>query len=364
MRVFCKKTAVMAVLLMSLLMTGCTHIREIVSRYEAVPTEAVKVTSESEYTYLSNEEEILEMLVTTMKNNKSSCSFNVGEKELVNADLWMVKLGGISNISVEWSMVQNGYNVYVTMEYWDNYPIVAAYEKNDTTGLTARQAKLFEKYCQILGECVTADMSSYEKELAIHDYLVENIEYDTTQEAEYTHSAYGALINGTSVCDGYAECFKTLMDMIGIQSIVVTGEGNGENHCWNMVMLDGAWYHVDVTWDDPVGGMELISHKYFNMSDVDMNMEHKWDTGKYPAAVGTKYSYYLLGDIKQIYSQDEFNSYIGQCISDRADSIEAVVHADVSLDEALKAAGLSLSYTYNIIDRGIFKVYEMTITYK
>jgi hypothetical protein len=360
---FYRKAGFMTAMLLSCVLTGCTQIKDIVGRYESEPKQTVKETFETEYTVLNDDDEILALLLDTMKNNKNSCSFNVETQDLINTKRWMTKLAGISNISVEYSKAAQGYNVYLSLEYWDNYPIVEAYEKNDRTGLTAKQVTLLNRYEQILDECVRTDMSAYEKELAVHDYLVEHVEYDSTQAAEDTHTAYGAVVLGRAVCDGYMESFQTLMDLLGIQSICVVGEGNGEPHGWNMVCLDGAWYHVDVTWDDPVGGTGMTSHKYFNVADSEMGMEHIWDRTVYPAAAGIRYSYYLCGDITQVYSQEEFNSFMSACLKQHMDQIEVVVHGSMNFEEALKSAGMSFNYSYNIIDRGSFKVYEMSITY-
>lgn len=57
------------------------------------------------------------------------------------------------------------------------------------------------------------------------------------------------------------------MDMLGIENGTVSGEAGNEQHIWNTVMLDGQWYHVDVTWDDPIGSsFEYTDHAYFNIS--------------------------------------------------------------------------------------------------
>lgn len=357
------KTRFLAGFMLVCLLCGCGQVREIVGKYESEPKGTVKSTFESEYTYLSNEEEILEYLLTTMRANKSACNFNVDTEELINGDRWLTRLGGIKKVSIEYSKAQKGYNAYVTLEYWDNYPIVSAYEAGDTTGLTARQVTLLDKYYEILGSCVRTDMTAYEKELAVHDYLVENVAYDVSESGEDAHSAYGALVLGKAVCDGYAESFQTLMDMLGIECCFISGTGNNESHAWNMVKLDGAWYHVDVTFDDPVGSEGLISHKYFNLTDAEINLDHMWEHADFPMAVGNKYSYYLMGEIEQVNGQDEFNNYISQCLSAHMQRIEVVVHGTVDLETALKKAGISFSYSYDVINKGSFKVYELNIVY-
>lgn len=348
--------------LLASLLCGCEQVREIVDKYEAQPKETVKLTDELEYTYLSSEEEVLEYLLDTMKANKSACNFNVDEEELIDTKRWLAKLGGIKKVSIEYSKAQKGYNVYVSLEYWDNYPIVAAYEKNDMTGLTTKQVALLNKYCEVLGN-MKPEMTAYEKELAVHDYLVQNVSYDETLSGADSHDAYGAMILGSAVCDGYAESFQTLMDMMGIPCCRVTGTANGQSHGWNIVQLDGAWYNVDVTFDDPVGAQDVISHKYFNVSDAEMGIDHLWDRSNYPAATGSKYSYYLMGGIEQVNGQEEFNNYIARCLTNHMQQIEVVVYGSVDLETALKKAGISFSYSYDVINKGNFRVYELNIVY-
>ena len=119
--------------------------------------------------------------------------------------------------------------------------------------LNERQLVLYDKYAKILEEIISPNQSDIEKEIAIHDYLVDNINYVDTGDSSY--NAYSALINGIAVCSGYTECFKTLLDMLGIENATISGEAGGQQHIWNVVNLDNHWYHVDVTWDDPVDSL-------------------------------------------------------------------------------------------------------------
>ena len=113
----------------------------------------------------------------------------------------------------------------------------------------------------------------------VHDYLIDNIEYDTTLSNSNIYDIYGALINKKCVCEGYARALKYILDDMNIPCILVIGratnsEGKTENHAWNYVMIDNKWYGVDTTWDDPVvigGGSQTYEsrYKYFlKTSDV------------------------------------------------------------------------------------------------
>lgn len=137
---------------------------------------------------------------------------------------------------------------------------------------------------------VKAGMTDIEKLLALHDYLVLNCEYDyddylagTLQESVY--SSYGALVNRTAVCSGYATAYSELVRTAGIPCYIVASDKM--DHAWNLVYADGAWHHIDVTFDDPqyVGrtGTDYslegaVSHTYFMKSDAEMKSlgHHDW----------------------------------------------------------------------------------------
>lgn len=129
---------------------------------------------------------------------------------------------------------------------------------------------------------VTGD--KYSKVLQVHDWIIENLEYSLDIQNANTYNLYGALINKSAVCEGYAEAFKYILDELGIPCILVSGtatnsEGITENHAWNYVQIDEKWYAVDTTWDDPiVKGFGYVTnsvkHKYFLQGSKKMNENH------------------------------------------------------------------------------------------
>ena len=110
--------------------------------------------------------------------------------------------------------------------------------------------------------------STYDKILQVHNYLIDSINYDSSgADLELSHTIYGALINKSAVCDGYAKAFKYILDSVGISCVEVCGiaqnsSGATESHAWNDVLLDGKWYAVDTTWDDPIiiGGNGVLTN--------------------------------------------------------------------------------------------------------
>lgn len=125
--------------------------------------------------------------------------------------------------------------------------------------------------------------SDYKKALYLHDYIVDNVEY---QNSANDQNAYGALVEGKAVCAGYARAYQLLLHKVGIDSFYVTGTSRGISHAWLLVFLDGECYYTDVTWDDAksVDGKPLKGHYYFNMSYDDIAADH---------IVDAKYSQWL-----------------------------------------------------------------------
>lgn len=127
---------------------------------------------------------------------------------------------------------------------------------------------------------VSEDMSDLQKAIVLHDYLAVNCEYDEENLEKGTvptvsHSAYGSLVNRIAVCDGYALAYKYLLSQWGINCFMVTSRAM--SHAWNLVELDGNYYQVDVTWDDPVWDrIGRVAHNYMFCSDaVFMDADHK-----------------------------------------------------------------------------------------
>ena len=105
----------------------------------------------------------------------------------------------------------------------------------------------------------TATGSTVDKIKTVHDYLVDSITYDANNGST-VYNIYGALVNQKVVCEGYAKAFKYILDDLGIPCIIVCGTGTNssgltESHAWNYVQIEGKWYALDVTWDDPVTGI-------------------------------------------------------------------------------------------------------------
>lgn len=119
---------------------------------------------------------------------------------------------------------------------------------------------------------ITADMDEYDIVKLFHDSLITGCRND--EDGLYCDSVYGALVDGKALCEGYAKAFSYLCGRAGIENVVVTGNTTTD-HMWNMVKLDGNWYHVDVTWDHPSEIItdaypDAVLYNYFLVSDAEI----------------------------------------------------------------------------------------------
>lgn len=181
---------------------------------------------------------------------------------------------------------------------------VERYETAIKTNSVDQLSEIDQEICttvqNIINENITEDMSEYEKVKSIHDYIINNTRYDysnylsdTIPDVSYTIK--GVIIDGVAVCQGYAETFLLFMNLLGIENKFIVGYGNGVSHAWNLVRLEGDWYHVDTTWDDPISksGKNLLEYDYFLINDTQMSLDHVWETTDYPTCTSEELMYAL-----------------------------------------------------------------------
>lgn len=161
--------------------------------------------------------------------------------------------------------------------YWSNGTIITAIA---FTYSDAYDDELFRQNVAAALSRVDSQMSDLEKAVVLHEYLTINCEYDYENYLNGTipsesYSAYGTLVNRTAVCQGYALTYKYLLNQLGIDCYMVTSDSM--NHAWNLIVLDGQYYQVDVTWDDPVWDKIGRSvHTYMFRSDAAFERHQDW----------------------------------------------------------------------------------------
>lgn len=196
------------------------------------------------------------------------------------------------------------------------------YMNGDSGDLTDKELEAFNEASRVYSLYIDNCDNDFEKVKAAHDYIVKNctynkvaIENDTLTDDDFT--VYGTLVKGIAVCEGYARSFQMLMDIAGIDCIMVTGTVGEEQiaHAWNMVKLDNDWYHVDVTFDDPYPETNEIVYLYFNVTDEIIEKDHSWNKNVTPQAEAEDYDYIKMsGTI--IKNQEQLDELIAECSDD------------------------------------------------
>ncbi len=207
-----------------------------------------------------------------------------------------------------------------TFEYSDNYMIThACADRSLIPLLNAEQQHIVTSLGFIRDNIISDNMSDYEKELALHDHIVKNYSYDTDEAeadeiSDEATSITSFLLNKKGVCEAYANTFMALCCLSGIECHLATGKLDGVNHAWNIVKIDGEYYNVDVTSDDPVPDEpQHAYHSYFNLTDEQLNRTHIPDERSY-SCTAQKYNYFVYNSLV-VNSFDSLKTLINDSIS-------------------------------------------------
>jgi hypothetical protein len=237
----------------------------------------------------STETQLYERLLAGMQGKQTSIDIRDLQIPCDDAGQEMVRsvFSSVVNDNPELFYVLAPYGGYATyVDSLQGYYWVTVAPTYDDYYTEERMQALEERVNTALAQ-VSDDMTDLEKMLVLHDYLVLHCAYDWevatkgTTSNERVYNAYGALVDGDAVCQGYAEAYMLLLRKVEIDCVIVPSDAM--NHAWNLVKLDGAWYHVDATWDDPTPNVEgMVSHTFFLLSDTtisnDVYKHHDWTT--------------------------------------------------------------------------------------
>ncbi|MED3800629.1 transglutaminase domain-containing protein [Lysinibacillus xylanilyticus] len=141
-------------------------------------------------------------------------------------------------------------------------------------------------------------LSELQKLQAAHDYIVLSAEYSKETEGSQ-YSPYTLLTENKGVCQAYALVLYRMLEKLGFEVQYVPGKVGEQLHAWVLVKLDDEWYHIDVTWDDPLPDRKgEVRYNYFLVSDRQLAKDHSWDYTSFPAA--TSEAYFDLQTTKKV----------------------------------------------------------------
>ena len=176
-----------------------------------------------------------------------------------------------------------------TTEYWAKhgdalYRCVVVVNKEGETALSKKVVEIADKF---------RHLSDVDKVMAVHDYLIDHIEYSNPHIRSF---AYGALIEGKAVCQGYAQSLAMILNNLNVECHTIVAMTKGSNpvlHEWVRVKLDGEWYYIDLTWDDTPWA-EDKNYKYFLINTDMISRDHEtgYSLAGGPEVDGSKYLYY------------------------------------------------------------------------
>ena len=176
-----------------------------------------------------------------------------------------------------------------TTEYWAKYGdalyrCVVVVNQAGETALSKKVVEIADKF---------RHLSDVDKVMAVHDYLIDHIEYSNPHIRSF---AYGALIEGKAVCQGYAQSLAMILNKLNVECHTIVAMTKGSNpvlHEWVRVKLDGEWYYIDLTWDDTPWA-EDKNYKYFLINTDMISRDHEtgYSLAGGPEVDGSKYLYY------------------------------------------------------------------------
>lgn len=167
----------------------------------------------------------------------------------------------------------------------------------------------FNSRIQLITDEIMKSETNFDKIHSCHDYIVKNYSYDETKGSS---DVYNMLLTGQGTCMAYTGLFDYVMKQCGIEA--TTAKSEQLNHIWNVVKLDGEYYNIDVTWDDPIGGVAFsTSHKYLLKSDYYFDLhKHEGKESKVDCT-STLYDSYKWSDegiLTQVEDVDDVFEYL------------------------------------------------------
>ena len=203
-----------------------------------------------------------------------------------------------TSVQANGTLKNNIAEITYTFTYKENYLLVKAAENSKyLSKLSDSQKTLLSKLKKISDDNIKVGMSDYEKEKVLHDYIVLNYSYSSSED-ESSYTIRNLIEKGSGVCEAYAYAFQVLCTYAGLDCSIIVGNIENTNHGWNLIKLDGEYYHVDVTSDDPIPDKEgRLMYNFFNLTDEEISKTHTWNREDYPKCTATKYNYYVYNNL-------------------------------------------------------------------
>lgn len=234
----------------------------------------------------SNYQDLLNIYYTVLNSGEEEFSFYCTDEysECIN------DIDSLANNQKVLSTINNFVHPFNSFRHletsYDDYGKVTLkiehiYSNNDIKLINAKVEEI-EK------EIWNSSMSNEDKIKEAHNYIINNSKYDKDRSdnniVKYkSDTAYGSLLEGYSLCGGYTDAMELFLEDMGIKSYKISSE----NHVWNAVNLNNAWYHLDLTWDDPIttDGSDILEYNFFLITTSELSElegeQHNYDKNVY-----------------------------------------------------------------------------------
>lgn len=263
--------------------------------------------------YITTENELVDALTKEFLSQKSKVVIpldrtKLGRKKIHNAMDIVQKKPEILSILESWNsesayIINGKYNLTFNPKYYKG-----------ATHFSSTVNKWIK-------ENLSVNMTDEEKVKAIHDYivLITAYNYGDSNSKVNGYNVYTplcVLYEGAGVCQGYSLLFYEMAKNAGLKVKYISGDVHKSNngHAWNMVYVDGRWYHIDVTWDDFYPDKKgEVRYDYYLKSDDSMSKTHIWDRNKFPKSYEDYFKETPNSDFEQSYENID-SSYQNETI--------------------------------------------------
>ena len=275
----------------------------IIYKYEVLDQPQVGYVKEEEYTYFNSthdfypksEEEIIDIFYTAINNGWTNFAF-VCEYDYKNCEQ------DVSDVAANNELLTSINNFVHPFNSFDRLKI----SMNNFGKITIEVIPLYTKeqitiintwVDDIIKTKINSSMTIRTKILTIHDLIINKTVYDKERaeaikqsvklDNNYSHIAYGIIINGKAVCGGYTDLMTIFLERFGVENYKISTA----DHVWNLVKYNDQWLHLDLTWDDPVSlyypGRQSLSYNYFLITTTQLHKldsQHNFDTDMFKEA--------------------------------------------------------------------------------
>lgn len=245
------------------------------------------------YSLDDKKKKLYDKLVSALLDHKSSIAFSLSEEVTFDDIFDCYQMIYNDEFRLFYITTTIEYVLDPSKQYITRVSFVYSYEKAQAEQM---KQEIDTAADSILSK-ITPSMGDYEIVKLIHDSVIRDCIYLDNSDK---NTIYGCLVKKQALCQGYSKAFTYLCSLAGIEAGEVLGVAN-EEHMWNIVKMDGDYYHIDLTWDDPdkESYPDSVRYDYFCLTDERIR-QLRTVTGSdfdLPAANGTKYQYYTYNDL-------------------------------------------------------------------